>query len=238
MYRLFVLLTLVLIAGISTMTYASARVLKTWRPDFNPLLQPSDIAMRLLVILACIGLGYLSGLPFPQLGWTFPNPVLQVGLGLLIGALMAVTIAGVTRWLVARTGDRFYSAQIAELLAPQTRREILWVGLALVPAVLLEELLFRSLLIGGFSPILPVYTLLLGGAVLFGLLHTPQGIWGVAGAGIAGLVFGVLFLVAGSLLLPVVAHYATNLFQLSWLYIQRRRERTDQTTDASSNVVG
>jgi membrane protease YdiL (CAAX protease family) len=36
----------------------------------------------------------------------------------------------------------------------------------------------------------------------------------MAGAALAGVLFGWLFLAAGSLLLPLAAHYATNLVQL------------------------
>ena len=84
----------------------------------------------------------------------------------------------------------------------------------MAPVVLVEELLFRSLLIGGFALLLPLPLLLIGWSVLFGLLHAPQGLWGMLGAGLGGLLLGILFVVQGSILLPIVAHYVTNCVQV------------------------
>ena len=76
--------------------------------------------------------------------------------------------------------------------------------------------MFRSLLIGGLSPLLPTAWLIVGFSVVFGLLHSPQGAWGMVGAGAAGALFGLLFLWQQSLLTPFVAHYVANGAQI-WL---------------------
>jgi membrane protease YdiL (CAAX protease family) len=59
--------------------------------------------------------------------------------------------------------------------------------------------------------------------VLFGLLHSPQGVWGMAGAALAGILLGLLFLAAGSLLLPCIAHYVANMMQIGVAYRARVR---------------
>ncbi|MEZ4684453.1 MAG: CPBP family intramembrane glutamic endopeptidase, partial [Caldilineaceae bacterium] len=111
-------------------------------------------------------------------------------------------------------GERFYSSVVIKSITPRNRQELLLVLLAMGPVVLLEELLFRSLLIGGFQAVIPLPLLLVGWSIIFGLLHSPQGWWGMVGAGLAGLLFGMLFVKQGSLVLPLVAHYVTNSLQV------------------------
>ena len=86
--------------------------------------------------------------------------------------------------------------------------------LALFPAVLVEELLFRSLLLGGFRQFLPVWALVVSTALLFGWMHSPQGHLGMTMTAAVSLLLAGLFLWRGSLLSPLVAHYVVNLLQL------------------------
>lgn len=213
-YWFFVFLALGLTAFIGYGTYATARLLRVWKPDQNLLLLPGENWVRLALILLCVGLGYLSGLGPSLLGWQIPQPWVQLGVGLAVGLALAFVFYSLTRLIVRSTGERFYSSMLLNFIVPTSRREYLLVLLALIPVVLLEELLFRSLLLGGLAPIVPVWMLLLGLGVLFGLFHSPQGIWGMTGAGLGGVVFGVLFLWQGSLLAPVVAHYVANAVQI------------------------
>jgi membrane protease YdiL (CAAX protease family) len=84
----------------------------------------------------------------------------------------------------------------------------------MVPVVVLEELLFRSLLLAGLAPLAPQPLLLVAAGLAFGLMHSPQGAWGMIGAGLAGMGLGLLFLWAGSLVLPFVTHYVANVVQV------------------------
>jgi membrane protease YdiL (CAAX protease family) len=102
--------------------------------------------------------------------------------------------------------------------------------------VLLEELLFRSLLIGGLSPLLPAPLLMVLVSFLFGALHAPQGLWGMVGAGAAGIIFGALFLAEQSLLAPIVAHYLANLVQIMLAMRFPWKEEIDQLAGISSTV--
>ena len=220
-YITFVVLTLLLTAWIGYNTYATARLLRTWRPPSNPLLHPLETIVRLALIAGCIGLGWLSGLNPSVLGWTAADPWAQVVLGALSGTALGAIFLFTTRWVVKRTGERYYSPLVLDLIVPKDRREFLLTTLAMVTVVLLEELLFRSLLVGGMTPLLPVSVLVLGISVLFGLLHSPQGTWGMTGAALAGIILGALFLLAGSLLLPCVAHYTANMIQVTVAYRER-----------------
>lgn len=213
-FWLFALLTLALVAFIGYGTYATARLLRTWRPDRNLLLLPAENLLRLVLIGVCLILGLLSGLPPGQLGWSFAQSGQQLLWGAVWGTLLAIFFYGSTQWLVRTTGQRFYSSVVIQAIAPKDVSELVLVLVAMAPVVLLEELLFRSLLIGGFAHLLALPILVIGWSVIFGLLHSPQGAWGMVGAGMGGLVLSLLFVTQGSLLLPLVAHYVTNMVQV------------------------
>ena len=224
-YALFLLATLALTGFLSYGTFATARLLRTWRPERNLLLLPQENAMRVLLVLACIGLGLLSGVDRTALGWQWHNWRIDSLLGLGIGLVLAFGFYAATRLLLHLGGERFYSPSILEILLPADRREFWLVLLAFIPSVLLEELLFRSLLIGGLSPLLPPLALVIGVGVIFGLLHSPQGVWGMAGAALAGMIFGLLFVSQGSLVAPLVAHYVANSAQIGIATQTKKKER-------------
>lgn len=213
-YWLFVVLTLLLTGFVGYGTYATMRLLQTWQPDSNLLLMPIEAFMRVAFILACIGLGFLSGLPLEQLGWRLDNAGRQIGWGIGWGIAMAGFFALTTRWVIAGTGHRFYSTTVLAHVLPTNRQESLLVALAMFSVVVAEELLFRSLLLGGFTLLLSPPILIGLTAILFGLMHSPQGMWGMLGATLAGIVLGVLFFQAGSILMPLVAHYVANMLQI------------------------
>ncbi len=213
-YVFFLLLTLALTGFLGYATFATGRLLRAWRPERNLLLLPQENALRIVLILVCIGLGLLSGVEPTALGWRWDNWRYDALLGIGIGLALAVGFYAATRLLLRLGGGRFYSPSILEILLPANRREFWLVLLAFIPAVLVEELLFRSLLIGGLSPLATPLALVLAMGVAFGLLHSPQGVWGMAGAGLAGVIFGLLFVMTDSLIAPLVAHYTANSVQI------------------------
>jgi membrane protease YdiL (CAAX protease family) len=100
-------------------------------------------------------------------------------------------------------------------MMPINRKEWAGVLLALLPAAALEELLFRSLPLGGLTWLISPWWLLWPLALLFGLLHWPQGGWGVTGTAITAVVLSLLFLGTGSIWVPLAAHYTMNTFQFA-----------------------
>lgn len=97
-------------------------------------------------------------------------------------------------------------------LVPRARRELPYgAGLALSAGVF-EELLFRLALPAlafGLVPDGPLAFAL--ATALFGCLHLYQKATGVLVATLLGVVFAALYLVSGSLLLPVTVHALINL---------------------------
>ena len=206
--------TLLLTSFLGYGTFASAKLLKSWRPDRNLMLLPAENALRLLLVGLCILLGLASGSSWESLGWEVPSGSTWFPQSVLWGGGLALLFFGTTRWLIQLTGKRFYSSVIIEAIVPRTSSEIVPVMLAMIPAVIVEELLFRSLLLGGFGMIFPMWVLLITTGILFGVMHSPQGAWGMVGAAFAGVLFGVLFLWYGSIWVPIVAHYVANILQI------------------------
>ena len=145
--------------------------------------------------------------------------MLVVAVSVTVGALLADHLPGVGALL---------SDERADLLAPELAWHALWripVGTALF-----EELVFRGALLGLLLQHTSPARAVLASSVVFGLWHvaptivtlqlnqvevlSPQGLATIAGAvavtTVAGVLFCLLRLGSGSLLGPVLAHWATN----------------------------
>jgi membrane protease YdiL (CAAX protease family) len=214
MYPLFVFGSLGLTVGLAWATYQSGRLLRVLPMSENLLLAPVENIVKGVVVLLCIGLGVLSGAPFSQLGWTFENGWRDLGLGLILGLGTQLAANGITTVAIKVWGKQIYSPVVMKNIMPRTRPEWLLVPAALGLAVLLEELLFRSLLLGGLSVTVPVPLLVLGFSAIFGLMHSPQGALGVVITGVLGMWLSLLFVWSGGLILPLTAHYVINFLQL------------------------
>jgi hypothetical protein len=212
---------LLLTALLGWITYQSNLLLKQIKPDFNLLLSPPETIVRLLLVALCLLLAWLSGLPASKLGFSSPNPQQSIGLGLGLGLVGQILINLLTRWAIARFGRQIYSPIVVQSVLPSRPAEWLPVSLALLPAVVMEELLFRSLWLGAFSSVVPISLLIVGTSFVFGFMHLPQGILGVILTGSINALFCLLFLWTGELLVPLVAHYTINLLQLVVAYFHK-----------------
>jgi membrane protease YdiL (CAAX protease family) len=210
----FVAGTLTLTVFVSSATHRSAVMLKQAELDFNLLLLPAENLLRVGLVVICLVLGWISGLPRQQFGWFSYAPLVDLAIGLGVGIAVQVSLNALTYWAINRFGPGIYSSKVILSILPRTRDEWAPVMLALFPAVLVEELLFRSLLLGGLSLFFPVSVLVIGTALLFGWMHSPQGVLGVITTAAVSILLAVLFLWRGSLLPPLMAHYVVNVLQL------------------------
>jgi len=145
---------------------------------------------------------------------------------LLNGLILGLAIVGISHLSVKLFRNmRQATALMAQMLGPLSVAQAVWLA---VLSGFGEELLFR----GALWPHLG----LVGGAVLFGVIHTVPvrtlAFYPVF-AFLAGLVLGLLRENSGSLWPPVLCHFTVNALNLAWLgAIERRRlERATQLRD-------
>lgn len=125
------------------------------------------------------------------------------GIGLAIAIVIASSIV-YRLWPAYRKSADFY---LELVIKPLIWPDLIWLGL--LPG-LSEELLFRGVILPslGFNLIAAIVS-----SVLFGVLHLsgteqwPYVVW----ATIVGFVLAYSALLAGNLLIPIVAHIITNL---------------------------
>jgi len=138
----------------------------------------------------------------------------SLGRGLAVGAAIGAVLALVLPVLLLRKADPDDVPKLGDIgaLLPRTRGELPYgAGLA-VSAGVLEELMFRLALPALLFGIWPNGPLAFAVAtVIFGLLHLYQKWTGVLTATVLGIVFVYLYLVSGSILLPIALHLLVDL---------------------------
>jgi membrane protease YdiL (CAAX protease family) len=212
-----ILLTLVL----SIVTYQSNLLLKRIQPDFNLLLSMPENLVRIGLVVVCLVLAWMSGLSRQQLGLVIINPLGHIGLGLGTGVFIQVGVNLIMLLGIRKFGRDVYSPLVVRNILPRRPMEWVLVPLAFVPAVFMEEVLFRTLWVGVFSPIMWLPVLLIGTSFVFGLMHLPQGMLGATLAGGVNILLSLLFVWTGSFLAPLVAHYTINISQVVLAHFQR-----------------
>jgi membrane protease YdiL (CAAX protease family) len=210
MYPLFVFGSLGLTVALAWATYQSGRLLRAVPVRENLLLAPLENIVKAGLVLLCIGLGILSGASAAQLGWTLENGWRDVGLGLIAGLVTQLAANVITLWAIKVWGKEIYSPVVLRNIMPRTRAEWLLVPAALLLAVVLEELLFRSLLVGALSLTIPVAVLV--------IMTSGMGLW-----------LSLLFIWSGGLLLPLTVHFVINFLQL--LKAQDKKAWLDEYED-------
>ncbi|WP_440765983.1 CPBP family glutamic-type intramembrane protease [Natronorubrum sp. DTA7] len=169
-----------------------------------------------LFALVLLGGVIYTGIPAAALGIEFSLGYLEQGL--LLGTAFGLALYVVNE-IGAATATRFgfdHDEELRELLAPDTRRG--WSALLLVVLPIIavfEELLFRAALIGVIAAAFGVSPWLLAvvSSIAFAVGHGMQGSVGVVVTGLLGFVLAAIFIVTGSFLAVVVAHYLVNALE-------------------------
>lgn len=211
---LFAVCVILLMAFVAFTTYRSGLLLREWTPPINLMLSVPDNLLRLALMGICLALGYGLGPGPAVLGWDTTYLAQDLAWGGAVGLLLTGLVTGAGQAIERRWGPDVYSPRLVQCILPLNRREWAGVLLALLPAAALEELLFRSLPLAGLAWLVAPGWLMWPLAVLFGLLHWPQGGWGVTGTALVAIAFSLLFLATKSIWAPLAAHYVMNVAQL------------------------
>lgn len=160
--------------------------------------------------------------------WYFSIPAVAFGVttdaisagptGLLVGIGF-----GIVLWLgsefatgVADAVGTTYDERVREMLAPETTGGwLILFGIVLPLIATGEELLFRAALIGAPAAGLDIspWLLAIASSAAFALGHGAQGRVGVVVTGLLGFGLAGGFILTGSLLVVVVAHYVVNALE-------------------------
>ncbi len=166
--------------------------------------------------LLLLGAAVYTAIPATALGIEFSAAYLETGLILGIAAGIGFYVANELAAAIAARLGFDHDETLRELLAPDSAVGWLVLLLGVLPIIaVFEEFLFRAALIGvpaagfGLSP----WLLAVGSSIAFALGHGMQGSVGVVVTGLLGFVLAALFIVTGSLLVVVVAHYLVNALE-------------------------
>jgi uncharacterized protein len=99
-------------------------------------------------------------------------------------------------------------------ILPATGEERWWWVAICATAGIGEEILYRGFLIQYFrrTPLhLKLIPALMLACAVFGFAHIHQGLKGIVGTGILGILFGAVFVITGNLLVSVILHFLVDL---------------------------
>lgn len=191
---------------------------ETPQPDFSTgaLLANVALTQGLFGAIVAVGAWYYE-IPTAALGLTdtaVGTGLLAVGIGIVFGVLLwtANEISATAADAVGAT----YDESLREMLAPDSVPGwLLLLGVILPIIAIVEELLFRAALIGVPAAGFGIHPLALAifSSALFALGHGAQGRVGIAVTGGLGFVLAGGYILSGSLLVVVIAHYLVNALE-------------------------
>jgi membrane protease YdiL (CAAX protease family) len=162
-----------------------------------------------------------------EVSWLLQHPWVRYLVEALIAIFFIISVVlpvGTVIWMkLTKRPRRYRSADALKSFSyffPATWTERRWWVFVCISAGVCEETLFRGFLLHYlhvFPWTLNLTLALLISSVVFGCNHFYQGAGGVAGTAIAGFLFGLLFLLTGNLLLPIIFHGVLDLRLLAIL---------------------
>lgn len=173
----------------------------------------STIAFQWVAVAVAGWRAAAHGYTSVQLGLTIPDK-LQVGIGAIVGACI---LAG-AHWLNLRRMGKSASKipprirVLSERILPQSNRETVLFLVLAVTAGVCEEFLYRGFAMAALqNAALPIWSVVLLSALLFGLAHLYQGRGGFVGTMMLGILFGIIRIAYHSLVPAMVWHAAVDV---------------------------
>jgi membrane protease YdiL (CAAX protease family) len=191
-----------------------------WEPPRNRLYLQTIIeqwAMMLLGVLLWLG----QGRPWESMGFSLEAGWLFY-LGALIGVSVIVLLVLQIKGLKSASAEQVQSMhkQLESLkpIAPHNLTELHMFYKVSITAGIVEELLWRGVLIWYLGHYMPVWAAAIISAVGFGLAHSYQGIAQVPKVTVVGAVFAGLYLMTGSIWVPMILHACFDILQGRLVY--------------------
>jgi len=159
---------------------------------------------------------YAVDRPIAELGFTIPGGVgFWVSLLVVLVALVAIfysskSLDNATEKELDQARDKLGSLQF--FLPRKSAHLKYFYALSFIAGVS-EEIIYRGFVIWYLSAFVPIWAALIGSAVIFGLAHSYQGVSGFFRTGCAGLLMAALYILSGSIWLPIIAHIFGDALQ-------------------------
>ncbi len=175
-----------------------------------PLAATATILDDLALVALVLFLLWRNREPLARIGWAAPDPRGDLILGLLL-FLPLFAGAGILGEYLSALGLSSSSATPSFLRYQGPFQALLALALILVVAVA-EETIFRGYLVTRIQAVTssPLAAVLISSAI-FAMGHGYEGAVGVVIAGVAGVVYALIFLSRKSLVAPVVLHFLQDL---------------------------
>ncbi|HXN45109.1 MAG TPA: type II CAAX endopeptidase family protein [Bryobacteraceae bacterium] len=196
------------------------------RLRFYQLVLAAQLGMA-LVVLAIWRLG-----AFAPAAFGFVAPAHSTEMTIAAAAFLISLV--VSSLMLRHKGDRQLGRllKMAGPLLPVSTAERRLFATVAIGAGIAEELAFRGFLLFYFATFLPglgTLVAVLASSAAFGLGHLYQGVRGVALTAALGLFMAALYVLSGSLLVPMVVHAALDLRLLVIVTPERLRRLTEST---------
>lgn len=168
-------------------------------------------------LFACVAALWLANArPLAGLGFAPPG-----GAGFWAGALLAAlgTAYLVYAWRSARHMDQADRERQYEALGdlrfflPDTPRDYRHFAALSVTAGIVEEIVYRGFLIWYLAAFVPVWGAIVASSAVFALGHSYQGVGGMLRVFVVGNLFGALYVMSGSIWIPIVLHILLDVLQ-------------------------
>lgn len=141
-----------------------------------------------------------------------PAVTAGVVIGMIVGVVV-LTVIGVIA--VRKEGDEIISVGDIQSILPRNRQELVLGGLLSINAGVVEELLFRLALPALlFATTGNAVISVVGSVLLFGVMHSYQGVAGIVITTVIGALFMALYVLSGSILVAIIAHAVLDLRSL------------------------
>ncbi|WP_276252720.1 CPBP family intramembrane glutamic endopeptidase [Halomontanus rarus] len=192
--------------------------------DEDPLMESMSAGALLANVALSQGLfaavliaaAFYTEIPAAALGIEFTGAYLFSGLAVGTAIGLGLYVANEFGSMVAKRLEIDHNEDLREMLAPDSAGGWLILLLVVLPMIaVFEEFLFRAALIGAVSVGFGVSPWLLAvvSSVAFALGHGMQGTAGILVTGLLGFVLASAFVLTGSFLAVVVAHYLINALE-------------------------
>jgi membrane protease YdiL (CAAX protease family) len=185
----------------------------------------------------------LSDRSFPSLGFTLPLDTNFLVAAVLTGVGIALLLVQFRQVSSASTDEmRKFRGQFGnvDFIIPRNGNELGRFYKLSITAGIVEEALWRGYLFWYLGHFMPIWGAAVVSTVGFGVAHAYQGVGNLPRITLVGAVFAVLFLLTGSLWLPIILHAAIDIVQgrLGYEVMHRTELETVAEPEDDASVIG